>query len=113
MQFQHQRFWLKQNTIAAPAAADPTNFEQLKRELKEWEHAFQKEHGRKPTKQDLDKYPEIRRKYKKHASLKSKPEDSPRPVSDRKRKHEETQADEPSEEEKDANWAITNPLPVA
>lgn len=43
--------------------------DQLKVELKKWEHAFIKEHGRDPNKDDIKRLPEIRNMYKKYASL--------------------------------------------
>lgn len=43
--------------------------DQLKIELKEWEHSFIKVHGRDPNKDDIKKLPEIRNMYKRYARL--------------------------------------------
>ncbi|QLL30581.1 hypothetical protein HG536_0A03990 [Torulaspora globosa] len=43
--------------------------DQLKIELKKWEYAFIKEHGRDPNKDDIKRLPEIRNMYKKYARL--------------------------------------------
>ncbi|QLQ78147.1 hypothetical protein HG537_0A03940 [Torulaspora globosa] len=45
--------------------------DQLKVELKRWEHAFIKEHGRDPNKDDIKRLPEIRNMYKKYARLRN------------------------------------------
>lgn len=59
--------------------------EQLKIELKQWEHSFIKEHGRDPGKEDIKKLPEIRNMYKKYARLrKGNTTDVPHAVSERK-----------------------------
>lgn len=110
MQFQHQRFWLKQGAAPGGARAPEPSFEDVKRELKEWEHAFQKEHGRKPSKADLEKLPEIRKKYKLHATLKQKADESAAQATARKRKRDD-KTEENSDEEKDANWSVREPLP--
>lgn len=111
MQFQHQRFWLKRGGSGTfPASPVPTEVDQLKRDIKEWEHEFQKKHGRKPNKEDVDKVPEIRKKYKKHAAMKQK---SPVASSKKQRHDEKNQKAENSEDEADESWAHREPLPDA
>ncbi|KAI8909809.1 hypothetical protein EDD86DRAFT_145787 [Gorgonomyces haynaldii] len=43
----------------------------LKKELKQWEHQFQNEYGRKPEKKDIAQIPDIAKKYKLYSKLKS------------------------------------------
>ncbi|KAJ2557079.1 hypothetical protein EV175_001564, partial [Coemansia sp. RSA 1933] len=47
-----------------------TQAQQLKHELKTWEAAFAKEHGRIPTKQDLADISDITEKYKRYSKIK-------------------------------------------
>lgn len=46
--------------------------DQLKVELKRWEHQFIDEHGRGPRKEDIKRLPEIKEMYKKYAALRNK-----------------------------------------
>ncbi|KAJ3125337.1 hypothetical protein HK098_000344 [Nowakowskiella sp. JEL0407] len=49
----------------------------IKKELKEWEHAFANGNGRKPNKSDIAADKEIARRYKLYAKLKTQMEENP------------------------------------
>ncbi|TPX72693.1 hypothetical protein SpCBS45565_g00260 [Spizellomyces sp. 'palustris'] len=63
------------------AEPDPDTLEsqvrQLKKELKDWEHAFASKEGRKPEKADITANKDIARRYKTYIKLKSSLESSP------------------------------------
>lgn len=44
--------------------------DQLKIDLKKWEHKFIEEHGRDPTKDDIKRWPLVKKMYKQYSSLK-------------------------------------------
>jgi len=44
---------------------------QLRAELKEWEHSFAAEHGRKPSREEVKKDPHISAKYKEYSKLRT------------------------------------------
>ena len=104
-----QYVWFKRNKAAVPAPAPgtPSELEVLKRELKDWEHSFIKAHGRKPTKEDVEKVPEIKRKYRKHANMQPKAE----PKQNNKRKRDDRVTDN-SDDEKEVDWVHRAPPPA-
>ncbi|QEU62548.1 Sld2 [Kluyveromyces lactis] len=59
-------------TVNAPLllAISSASMDALKIEIKLWERAFEKEHGRLPEKDDIKKDKEVKRKYKQYAQLK-------------------------------------------
>jgi DNA replication regulator SLD2 len=40
------------------------DYQQLRHEIKSWEHVFEQEHNRKPSREDIKRDPEIRQKYR-------------------------------------------------
>lgn len=50
---------------------DDNRARQLRAELKEWEHSFAAEHGRKPSREEVKKYPHISAKYKEYSKLRT------------------------------------------
>lgn len=122
MQFPHQKpFWLRPSAVAS---SPKQSVDQLKRELKEWEHQFQKEHGRKPTKEDLDRLPDIKQKYNLHLRL-AKTSGTPEPERKegadvaRKRKRESNGDDQHhhdnkvgADERNEESWSHLESLPA-
>ena len=60
------------DTVNAPLllVISSASMDALKIEIKLWERAFEKEHGRLPEKDDIKKDKEVKRKYKQYAQLK-------------------------------------------
>ncbi|KAJ3410824.1 Tubby- protein 3 [Chytridiales sp. JEL 0842] len=97
----------------------------LKRELKDWEHAFQAENsGRKPDKTDIAANKAIARKYKAYAKLKSTADAAPAPTTTqapssktdnkdraRKDKKKPTNQDEPKKKSSSKKQPPSDQLP--
>ncbi|KAG0126986.1 DNA replication/checkpoint protein [Tuber indicum] len=50
---------------------DDNRAKQLRAELKEWEHSFAAEHGRKPSREEVKREPRISAKYKEYSKLRT------------------------------------------
>ncbi|PUU83917.1 DNA replication/checkpoint protein [Tuber borchii] len=53
------------------STVDDNRARQLRAELKEWEHSFAAEHGRKPSREEVKKDPHISAKYKEYNKLRT------------------------------------------
>ncbi|KAG0644220.1 DNA replication/checkpoint protein [Tuber brumale] len=53
------------------STVDDNRAKQLRAELKEWEHSFAAEHGRKPSREEVKKDPRISTKYKEYSKLRT------------------------------------------
>ncbi|CUS09787.1 unnamed protein product [Tuber aestivum] len=53
------------------STVDGNRAKQLRAELKEWEHSFAAEHGRKPSREEVKRDPHISAKYKEYSKLRT------------------------------------------